>query len=95
MSESNGATSFVLGGTVGGFTDVSIATVSVAQGGSIAQSNNSIRFNAPLQFQSQNRAVTVKDYETLTKRFYPNALSISAYGGEDLKHLFMAQFILV
>ena len=25
----------------------------------------------------------VKDYETLTKRFYPNALSISAYGGED------------
>ena len=83
MSESNGATSFALEGTVGGFTDVSIATVSKSQGGALAQSNNSIRFNAPLQFQSQNRAVTVKDYETLTKRFYPNALSISAYGGED------------
>ena len=53
--------------------------LSKSQGG-IAQSNNSIRFNAPLQFQSQNSAVTVKDYETLTKRFYPNALSISAYG---------------
>ena len=83
MSESNGATSFALEGTVGGFTDVSIATVSKSQGGALAQSNNSIRFNAPLQFQSQNTAVTVKDYETLTKRFYPNALSISAYGGED------------
>jgi len=79
----NGASSFSLGGTVGGFTDVSISTVSTAQGGSIAQGNNSIRFNAPLQYQSQNRAVTVKDYETLTQTFYPNAESISAYGGED------------
>jgi len=60
----NGASSFNLGSTVGGFTDVSLSTVSVAQGGSVAQSNNSIRFNAPLNFQSQNRAVTVKDYET-------------------------------
>ena len=80
---SNGASSFTLGGTVGGFTGVSITTVSVAQGGSVAQSNNSIRFNAPLQYQAQNRAVTVKDYETLTQTFYPNAESISAYGGED------------
>ena len=79
----NGASSFTLGGTVGGFTDVTITTKSSAQGGSVAQSNNSIRFNAPLNFQSQNRAVTVKDYETLTQTFYPNAESISAYGGED------------
>ena len=83
MKQTNGASSFTLGSTVGGFTDVSVSTVSVAQGGSIAQSNNSIRFNAPLQYQAQNRAVTVKDYETLTQTFYPNAESISAYGGED------------
>jgi len=83
MRQANGASSFTLGSTVGGFTDVSVSTVSVAQGGSIAQSNNSIRFNAPLQYQAQNRAVTVKDYETLTQTFYPNAESISAYGGED------------
>ena len=56
MSESNVATSFALEDELlGGFTDVSIATVSKSQGGSLAQSNNSIRFNAPLQFQSQNR----------------------------------------
>ena len=83
MAQSNGASSFALGSTVGGFTNVSITTVSNAQGGSTTQSNNSIRFNAPLQYQSQNRAVTVKDYETLTQTFYPNAESISAYGGED------------
>ena len=79
----NGASTFNAASTIGGFTDVSISTKSVAQGGSVAQSNNSIRFNAPLNFQSQNRAVTVKDYETLTQTFYPNAESISAYGGED------------
>ena len=79
----NGSSVFSLGGTVGPFTNVSIATVSSAQGGTLAQSNNSIRFNAPLQYQAQNRAVTVKDYETLTQNFYPNAESISAYGGED------------
>jgi len=79
----NGASTFNAASTIGGFTDVSITTKSVAQGGSVAQSNNSIRFNAPLNFQSQNRAVTVKDYETLTQTFYPNADSISAYGGED------------
>ena len=83
MKQANGASSFTLGSTVGGFTDVSVSTTSSAQGGSVAQSNNSIRFNAPLQYQSQNRAVTVKDYETLTQTFYPNAESISAYGGED------------
>ena len=83
MRQANGASSFTLGSTVGGFTDVSIETTSSAQGGSVAQTNNSIRFNAPLQYQSQNRAVTVKDYETLTQTFYPNAESISAYGGED------------
>ena len=83
MRQANGASSFTLGSTVGGFTDISIETTSSAQGGSVAQTNNSIRFNAPLQYQSQNRAVTVKDYETLTQTFYPNAESISAYGGED------------
>ena len=81
--DSNGASSFTLDGNVGGFTDVTVSTVTASQGGALAQTNNSIRFNAPLQFQSQNRAVTVKDYETLTKTFYPNAVSISAYGGED------------
>jgi hypothetical protein len=82
-SAANGSSTFALSGTVGGYTDISIATVSDAQGGTVAQSNNSIRFNAPLQYQSQNRAVTVKDYETLTQTFYPNADSITAYGGED------------
>ena len=82
-TESNGASSFTLSSSIGGFTDVSISTNSSAQGGAEPETKESIRFNAPLQYTSQDRAVTTTDYETLVKSIYPNALSISAWGGED------------
>ena len=82
-TEANGASSFTLSGTIGGFSDVSISTSSNAQGGSEPQSKESIRYNAPLQYTAQDRAVTTKDYESLVQTIYPNALSVSAYGGED------------
>ena len=81
--EANGCSSFSLSGSVGTFTNVSIVTNSAAQGGSDPESKESIRFNAPLQYTSQDRAVTTTDYETLVKSIYPNATSISAWGGED------------
>ena len=81
--EANGCSSFSLSSSVGGFTNVSVTTNSAAQGGSGPESKDSIRFNAPLQYTSQDRAVTTTDYETLVKSIYPNATSISAWGGED------------
>lgn len=81
--ESNGAGSFSLSGNVGGFTDVTITTNSVSQGGSQGETKESIKFNAPLYYSTQNRAVTTSDYETLVKQLYPNAISVSAWGGED------------
>jgi len=81
--ESNGASTFTLNTTIGGFSDVTITTKSVSQGGSAAESKESIRFNAPLSYSAQNRAVTTSDYETIVRSIYPNALSISAWGGED------------
>ena len=80
---SNGASKFALSGNVGGYTNVTITTESNSSGGAIAETNDSIKFNAPLQYGAQNRAVTATDYETLVKSIYPNALSISAWGGED------------
>lgn len=80
---SNSASSFSLSGNVGGFSDVTIATVSNSQGGSESESNESIKHNAPLQYAAQDRAVTTTDYETLVQSIYPNALSVSAWGGED------------
>ena len=80
---SNNASSFSLSGTIGGFSDVTITTVSNSQGGSESESDESIRHNAPLQYAAQDRAVTTTDYETLVQSIYPNALSVSAWGGED------------
>jgi len=82
-TEANGASTFTLSGSVGGFTDVTITTVSSAQGGAEPQTKESIRFNAPLQYARQDRAVTTSDYETLVQELYPNAQSVSAWGGED------------
>ena len=81
--DSNGASVFALQGSVGGFTDVSITTNSSSQGGAEAETDESIKFNAPLNFAAQERAVTTTDYETLVKQIYPNALSVSSWGGED------------
>jgi len=80
---SNSASSFSLSGTIGGFSDVTISNVSRSQGGSESETNESIRHNAPLNYAAQERAVTTTDYESLVKQIYPNALSVSAWGGED------------
>jgi len=82
-AEANGASTFTLSGDIDGFSNVAITTVSNAQGGADAQSKESIRYNAPLQYARQDRAVTTTDYETLVKQLYPNAQSVSAWGGED------------
>ena len=82
-SSSNGASKFSLSGNIGGFNNVTITTDSNSQGGAIAETNQSIKFNAPLQYAAQDRAVTATDYETLVKSIYPNANSVSAWGGED------------
>ena len=82
-TDANGASSFALSGDVGGFSDVTITTNSNSANGSEPQTKESIRFNAPLSYTAQDRAVTTKDYETIVKSIYPNAQSVSAWGGED------------
>ena len=83
IEDSNGASSFSLSGNIGGFTNATISTVSSSQGGAAGEADESIRLNAPLNYAAQERAVTTTDYETLVQQIYPNALSVSAWGGED------------
>ena len=82
-SLSNGAKTFTPAGTIGGFSDIQVTTKSVSQGGSEAETKESIRYNAPLQYTAQDRAVTTSDYEGKVISIYPNAQSVSAWGGED------------
>ena len=68
---------------IGGFSTVAVTTVSKAAGGVDSETTESIRFNAPLTFTSQNRAVTSDDYSAIIKRSFSNIDSISTWGGED------------
>ena len=88
--EANGAGKAI--GSVGEFslTDTvlsgsseTITTKIVASGGSDQEGLESIRYNAPITFSSQNRAVTTDDYRAIIKNNFSNIASINTWGGED------------
>jgi hypothetical protein len=55
-----------------------------AVNGSNSESIESVRYYAPRHFQTQERAVTANDYETLLKMQFPEIGAISVYGGEEM-----------
>ena len=61
-----------------------ISTEQKSIGGKNIESVASIKKYAPQIYASQNRAVTAADYEALIPKIYPEAESVSAFGGEDL-----------
>jgi hypothetical protein len=64
-------------------TTPAITTIESAIGGAEAESIDSIRFNAPRYFQTQERAVTPSDYATLLQQRFPEINAITVYGGEE------------
>ena len=82
-SEVNGANTFSASGTVGGYSTVSVATSNAAIGGSDRETVDSIKFNAPKIFASQNRAVTTDDYKAIIERDVSGLDSVSVWGGQD------------
>ena len=81
---SNGCYEFASDGSIDGHPNVQITTVTSSQGGSVAESIQDIKFNAPRLFQAQNRAVTESDYEVLLLNQFADIQAISAYGGETV-----------
>jgi len=79
----NGAAVFAMSGTIQGNTNVTLTVNQKAQGGSTKEDVESIKFNAPLSFVSQNRAVTPDDYKTIIQNNYANIDAITVWGGED------------
>jgi hypothetical protein len=79
----NGASSFTLSGTIGGFSSATVTTDSNATGGTGLESISSIKYNAPKDYTAQDRAVTAEDYKVLVKTLYANAQAVQVYGGED------------
>jgi len=79
----NAADGFSPNATIGGFSDITVDVVGVAAGGSTRETVDSIKYSAQAQYATQNRLVTVKDYESYVKSNYPSIDAISVWGGED------------
>ena len=79
----NGADAFIGSQLIGTYSDFTITVADVAAGGAINESVDSIKFSAADQYATQNRLVTVKDYESYIKSKYPSVDSLSVWGGED------------
>lgn len=80
----NGARIFMADGAISEISDVSVETVQPAAGGAVIESIESIKFNAPRAFSTQERAVTADDYSNLLRQQFPEIRSVSAFGGEQL-----------
>jgi len=81
--DANKANGFVARNSLDGLSDFTIDVTSVASGGSLRESVDEIKYSAAAQFSTQNRLVTVKDYESYIQTNYPNIDSLSVWGGED------------
>ena len=79
----NGAFKFINTARIDNEPNVVIETITAATDGAVAEDLNSIKYNAPRAFTTQERAVTSEDYENLLKANFPEINAVVAYGGED------------
>jgi hypothetical protein len=82
-SLANKINSFVGTSTIGGFSSFSVTTTIPSAGGTGKESVDQIKFSAPLQYISQNRAVTKTDYIKLIQQKYPEFEAVNVWGGEE------------
>jgi hypothetical protein len=81
--DGNGLTTFTKATSIQDYTNIQVSVVDqLSYGGGERESVNDIKYNAPRYFQTQERAVTTQDYETIVKRNFPNVQAVIAYGGE-------------
>jgi hypothetical protein len=82
-TRANGANNFTAVSTVGGQSSFTLTTVERATGGAEIESIESIRFNAPRLYETQNRAVTREDYKRIILRDNPDLAAVNVWGGEE------------
>ena len=78
----NGAKTFS-GTAFSGITNYTITTTSIAGGGAEPETIQSIKYNAPLDYSSQGRAVTTEDYKVIIPQVFADAQAVQVWGGED------------
>ena len=68
---------------ISAYGNIDVVVNEVASGSSERETVDSIKYSAPLQFTTQNRLVTYRDYESYIKKNYPSIDSVSVWGSED------------
>lgn len=81
-AELNGTNTFTGPTNIAGYSSYSFTVVERANGGVDKQSIESIKFNAPRSYQSQNRAVTTNDYKNIVLGLAPDIRAVNVWGGE-------------
>jgi hypothetical protein len=81
----NSISYFTATGAIGGLTapNVSFVTNTASVGGAERESNESIKFLAPRNFSTQDRAVTITDYQNILLAARPDIETITGWGGQD------------
>ncbi len=79
----NRANNFVSTAAIGGFSTITVNSLVAASGGSPRETVDAIKFAAPLNLLSQNRAVTKNDYIKLIQQKYPAFEAVNVWGGEE------------
>ena len=82
-TDTNGANTFTAASTVGGYSTVSVVTANSAIGGLDKETIESIKFNAPKNYEAQNRAVTTDDYKKLVEDNVAGLEKVAVWGGQD------------
>lgn len=79
----NGAQKFLPSGKIDDEANIAVSTVTPAAFGAVAETLESIKYNAPRAFTTQERAITSEDYENILKTNFSEINAVSAFGGED------------
>lgn len=79
--EANGSSQFEWADADPSPTTITLTTK--AANGAEREGIESIRFNAPLSFQTQDRAVTATDFRTIIRSNFTNIDTMSIWGGQD------------
>ena len=82
-TETNGANTFAAASTVGGYSTVAVVTANSAIGGMDKETVESIKFNAPKNYEAQNRAVTTDDYKKIVEDNVAGLDTVAVWGGQD------------
>lgn len=82
-TDGNRISSFTSPSTLGGYSTFTTIVNAATSGGANNETIDSIKFNAPKNYETQNRAVLAQDYKRIILRDNGDVQSVSVWGGEE------------